>query len=318
MIKYLVMDVDGSLTDGKIYMGPDGEAMKAFSIKDGYVISYILKPVNIEPIIITARNSSIVQYRCDELGIKEVYQGKLDKLITLKEIVGNDVSECAYFGDDIIDLKCMLPIKEAGGVVGCPSDAVQEVKAVSDYICVNKAGEGALREFAEWLVKPKVNEVKIKKRIENAISFLKDLNTESIPVGKKIDVNEDFFYSVQSYETKPESECKLESHRKYVDVQIMVCGEEVVDITDVSRLKIKEEYDSEKDVMFWNIPQRMARTSLKAEDCIVLYPEHAHRGAVAEKTSSKVVKIVGKVRIDPDEKQEISNAWKNDNGIYGG
>lgn len=297
MIKYLVMDVDGSLTDGKIYMGPDGEAMKAFSVKDGYVINYILKPVDIKPIIITARNSSIVQHRCNELGIKDVHQGKLDKLLALREIVGNGFSECAYFGDDIIDLKCMLPIKKAGGIVGCPSDAVQEVRAVSDYICVNRAGEGALREFAEWLVKPQTNVNEIKSRIENAISYLKDLSIESIPVGKKIDVNEDFFYSVQSYETKAESECKLESHRKYVDIQLMVAGEENIDITDISRLTIKEEYNLEKDVMFWNVPQRMVRTSLRAGDCIVLYPEHAHRGAVAEKVCSKVVKIVGKVKL---------------------
>ena len=58
------MDVDGSLTDGKIYMGPQGEAFKAFSIKDGYVINYILKPAQIIPIILTARNSVIVQNRC--------------------------------------------------------------------------------------------------------------------------------------------------------------------------------------------------------------------------------------------------------------
>ena len=52
MIKYLIMDVDGTLTDGKIYMGPNGEAMKAFSIKDGYVVNYILKPAGIKPVII--------------------------------------------------------------------------------------------------------------------------------------------------------------------------------------------------------------------------------------------------------------------------
>ena len=63
IIKYLVMDVDGSLTDGKIYMGPNGEAMKAFSIKDGYAFNYILKPNNIVPIILTARKSAIVQNR---------------------------------------------------------------------------------------------------------------------------------------------------------------------------------------------------------------------------------------------------------------
>lgn len=97
MIKYLIMDVDGTLTDGKIYMGPNGEAMKAFSIKDGYVVNYILKPAGIKPVIITARTSSIVQNRCKELGITEVYQGKTDKQRTLMDIVGdNNLSHCAY------------------------------------------------------------------------------------------------------------------------------------------------------------------------------------------------------------------------------
>ena len=79
MIKYLIMDVDGTLTDGKIYMGPNGEAMKAFSVKDGYAINFILKPAGIVPIIITARTSQIVKLRCDELGIEKVYQGNLNK-----------------------------------------------------------------------------------------------------------------------------------------------------------------------------------------------------------------------------------------------
>ena len=65
-IKYIIMDVDGSLTDGKVYMGNDGELIKAFSIKDGYAINYILKPVKIEPVVITARQSKIVENRCEE------------------------------------------------------------------------------------------------------------------------------------------------------------------------------------------------------------------------------------------------------------
>lgn len=74
MIKYLIMDVDGSLIDGKICMGHNGEAMKAFSIKDGYAINSILKPNDTVPVILTARKSAIVQNRCEELGIKEVHQ----------------------------------------------------------------------------------------------------------------------------------------------------------------------------------------------------------------------------------------------------
>lgn len=299
MIKYLVMDVDGSLTDGKIYMGPNGEAMKAFSIKDGYVINFILKPMNIVPIIITARTSAIVQNRCDELGIQEVHQGKMDKLAALTDIVGeSELGKCAYFGDDIIDLKCMLPIREAGGMIGCPSDAVPAIKAVADYVCLSKAGEGALREFAEWLVEPHLDAYEVNKRIDFAVNYLKGLAISEADSGRKVVVNENFFYTVQSYVTKSEEECKLESHRKYVDIQIIVNGEEQMDLADVSRLTVKEPYDPETDAMIWNIPQRMARTTLKSGDCIVLYPENAHRGAIAKgDVFQEVIKIVGKVRI---------------------
>lgn len=298
MIKYLILDVDGTLTDGKIYMGPNGEAMKAFSIKDGYVSNFILKPAGIIPVIITARNSSIVQRRCDELGITEVYQGKMDKLIALKEIVGEEnIGACAYFGDDILDLKCMVPIQEAGGIIGCPCDAVKEIKAIADYVCVNKAGEGALREFAEWLIAPKVDDEEIARRVNEAVEYLMVLDVSKEDVGKKVVVNEKFFYSIQSYDTKPAEECKLESHRKYIDIQIMVVGEEIVEIVDVSKLFVKDDYDEEKDVMFWRVPKRMAKVTLRAGDCIVLYPENAHRGAVSIKETSHVLKIVGKVTL---------------------
>lgn len=299
MIKYLIMDVDGTLTDGKIYMGSSGEVMKAFSVKDGYVINFILKPNNIVPVVITARTSTIVQNRCDELGIKEVYQEKLDKLKALKEIVGeNNIGNCAYFGDDILDLKCMLLIKDAGGIVGCPSDAVQEIKAISDYICINKAGEGALREFSEWIIKPKINNLEIDKRVKEAVSYIKSIVIKEADIGKKIIVNDKFYYYVQSYMTKIENECKLESHRKYVDIQVMLNGEEVMDFADISRLQIKEEYNPKDDVVFWKIPKRMARTTLKAGDCIILYPENAHRGAIAiDNKGQYVLKVVGKVNI---------------------
>lgn len=296
-IKYLIMDIDGSLTDGKIYMGPHGESMKAFSIKDGVVFNYILKPEEITPIVITARDSSIVQQRCDELGIKEVYQGKIDKYKALIEIIGADnLCSCAYFGDDIIDLNCMIPIKEKGGFIGCPSDAVQEVKVVANYICSNKAGEGALREFCEWLIKPKGDEA-LNFRISEATEYLKNIPVKDLEIGRRYQVDENFNYSIQSYYTKPEAECFFESHKQYVDIQIMTNGFELMDIADVSRLKVRENYDQYKDIIIWDNPLKNMRVRLGEGDFIVLYPENAHRGAVAESESCKVVKIVGKVRI---------------------
>ena len=147
------MDVDGTLTDGKVYIGDSGEVMKAFSIKDGVAINYIMKPAGIMPVVITGRSSKIVENRCRELGIVKCYQGVDDKLSVLLECIdSNELKSCAYFGDDIPDLECMRKIKNEGGLVGCPFDADKSVKLISDYVCSNKAGDGALREFVEWIV----------------------------------------------------------------------------------------------------------------------------------------------------------------------
>lgn len=152
MIKYLVMDVDGTLTDGKIYMGNDGEIMKAFSIKDGCGIHDILIPAGIIPVIITGRSSRILENRCKEIGIQEIHQGTSNKIEKLFSIT-NNLSTVAYIGDDINDLSAMLPIKEAGGKIGCPADAVAKVKEIADFISTKNGGDGAVREFIESLVK---------------------------------------------------------------------------------------------------------------------------------------------------------------------
>ena len=157
IIKLLVLDVDGTLTDGKIYMGNDGELFKAFDIKDGCGIHDILPDLGIIPVIITARKSSIVLNRCKELGITECYQGVRDKLQKMREIAQkyglvcncDDIyEEIAYMGDDIIDIKCM----EHCGLVACPNNAVKQVKEISDFISNFNGGDGAVRELIECLV----------------------------------------------------------------------------------------------------------------------------------------------------------------------
>lgn len=298
MVRYLIMDVDGSLTDGKIYMGPEGEAMKAFSIKDGYVFHYILKPAGIVPVIITARNSSIVQNRCAELGIEEVYQGKLDKLAALQEIVDEgNMNECAYFGDDIIDMKCMLPIKKAGGIVGCPSDAVFEVKAVADYVCKSKAGEGALREFAEWLVKPRMSDEKVYERVNAAIEYLKDLAVSDLDINKKTVVNDTFDYYVQSYMMRSEQECFLVSHQKHIVIQMIKSGKEIIEIADIARLRLREKYDGESDAMRWEGISHMTRIALGEGDYVILYPENAYRDVMTFEDGGRVIKIFARIKI---------------------
>lgn len=149
------MDVDGTLTDGKIYMGNNGEMMKSFDIKDGYGINDILPTANIIPAIITGRKSKILENRCKELAIKEVHQGIKDKKTKLEGILskkGLTYSEVAYIGDDLNDYICMKEIKMQGGLIGCPCDAVKGIKELVDYVCENKGGDGAVREFIEWIV----------------------------------------------------------------------------------------------------------------------------------------------------------------------
>ena len=156
-IKIMIFDVDGTLTDGKIYMGNSGEVMKAFDIKDGCGIHDLLPRNNIIPVIITARTSDIVKNRCKELNINECWQGVRDKLGKMREIAEkygisadeNDIyKEVACVGDDIIDIKCM----EHCGLIACPADAVDEVKKISDFISDFNGGNGAVRDFINHIV----------------------------------------------------------------------------------------------------------------------------------------------------------------------
>ena len=149
-IKLLIIDVDGTLTDGKIYMGENDEIMKAFDVKDGYGIAHILPKLGIVPVIITGRESEIVANRAAELGISEVYQGVFDKLDTLKTVA--EKYECtpdnlAYIGDDINDLPCI----EYCGVTACPLDGHELIKQSVSYICNNSGGSGAVREFIDYI-----------------------------------------------------------------------------------------------------------------------------------------------------------------------
>lgn len=151
-IQYLVMDVDGTLTDGKIYIGTEGELYKAFDVKDGYAIHNILPQYGITPVIITGRTSSIVEVRAKELGVEHLYQGVEDKAACLRTVVSAQnasYEQIACIGDDEND----VPMMELCGISGCPGDAVQAVKDQCNYVCIHSGGHGAVREFVEWLIK---------------------------------------------------------------------------------------------------------------------------------------------------------------------
>lgn len=146
------MDVDGTLTDGKVYIGENGELFKAFDIKDGYGIHVLLPQYGITPIIITGRKSIMLERRCEEIGIKHVYQGISDKpqvLLRVMEELGITAKETAYIGDDLNDITCM----KLCGTVGCPNDAVEPVKELADHICRRDGGSGAVREFIDFIIR---------------------------------------------------------------------------------------------------------------------------------------------------------------------
>ena len=150
-IKLLVMDVDGTLTDGRIYVGAQGEVMKAFDVRDGYAIAHLLPEKGITPVIITGRSSEIVAQRAKELKIKELYQGVSNKLEKLQEVAacyGAAAEEIAYIGDDLNDLPCIRYC----GLTACPADAVPQVLEAVDYVCTHNGGRGAVREFIDRIV----------------------------------------------------------------------------------------------------------------------------------------------------------------------
>lgn len=154
-IKVLIMDVDGTLTDGGIYIGNEGEIFKKFHVKDGYGICNILPRLGIIPVVITGRKSLIVKERCKELGIENVFQGSGDKIETMQKILDNlgvSQEEVAYIGDDLNDYEAM----QMAGLRGCPGDAAMEIKKISDYVAESAGGSGAVREFIEWLEKHQV------------------------------------------------------------------------------------------------------------------------------------------------------------------
>lgn len=150
-IKCLVMDVDGTLTDGQLYMGCNGELLKSFNIKDGYGIKNILPMYNIIPIIITGRQSEILAVRARELNITEIYQGISDKKYVLCNVMSRlnlSSDEVAYIGDDLNDLDCM----NICGIRGCPADSHKEIKKAADYVCSLSGGKGCVREFIEYII----------------------------------------------------------------------------------------------------------------------------------------------------------------------
>ena len=150
MITLLVLDVDGVLTDGKIIIDDLGNESKNFNVRDGHGLKLLMRG-GIDILILTGRKSEVVKHRMDELGIKDVYQGVKDKAKVLGEILDEKVltGECvAYVGDDIVD----IPVFRMVGFSAAVADALDYVKAASDYVTEKEGGRGAVREVCEMIL----------------------------------------------------------------------------------------------------------------------------------------------------------------------
>jgi len=149
-IKLLVCDVDGVFSDGRIYLGNDGEELKAFHTKDGFGIK-ALGSSDVAVAIITGRRSTIVAKRMAALNVKHIIQGQEDKLpalLNLAKELAISIDEVAYIGDDIPDLPCIVQV----GLGIAVQDAHPMVITKADYTTFTRGGFGAVREVCDLIM----------------------------------------------------------------------------------------------------------------------------------------------------------------------
>jgi 3-deoxy-D-manno-octulosonate 8-phosphate phosphatase (KDO 8-P phosphatase) len=150
-VRLMVFDVDGVLTDGRLYYGAGGEALKAFDVKDGHGIK-LLAASGVTVAWLTARNSEIVAQRARELGVTHLLQGRSDKLAGFRELLSAGAvaaEQAGYAGDDLPD----LPVLASAGFAATVADAVGEVKSVAHWIAPAAGGRGAARAIAEFVMR---------------------------------------------------------------------------------------------------------------------------------------------------------------------
>ncbi|MCK7458991.1 3-deoxy-manno-octulosonate-8-phosphatase KdsC [Idiomarina aminovorans] len=149
-IKLLVLDVDGVFSDGRIYLGNNGEELKAFHTRDGFGMK-ALKKSGVETAVITGRTSGIVEHRMEHLNVGFIYQGQNDKTAAFNELLEKlklTTEQVAYVGDDTPDLAL---IKTAGMGIAV-QDAHPSVQQQADYICRCHGGYGAVREICDLIM----------------------------------------------------------------------------------------------------------------------------------------------------------------------
>lgn len=150
-IKMLILDVDGILTDCRIFLDSNNEWRRFFSVRDGVGIKRLVES-GYQLALITGSKAKDIQERVRILGIHHLYEGKMDKLPSFEDLrqkTGIALDEIAYMGDDYFD----VPILERVGFAATVSDAMDEAKEVCHYIAVRPAGNGAVREVCDLIYK---------------------------------------------------------------------------------------------------------------------------------------------------------------------
>lgn len=306
-IKFLIMDVDGTLTDGSINIGSSGELYKKFNVKDGCGIKEILPKYGIIPVIITARNNKILEKRCEELDIQYLFQGIRNKVEKIKEILNQKSKEdsieytfknIAYMGDDILDLPCIEMTNSYSGISGCPKDAIDEIKNISAFVSEKNGGDGAVRQFINYITNRYSKYKDIKRISIEAYNFIIEyLNGKHTDNGK-YDLGNGVSAVIKNYETDFRNNCKYESHKKFIDIQMVLEGEEIISVTDVNKLIINSEYDPMNDVTLYEISDSGIDYALREKDYVILDVNDAHMPCVICNQKQVIKKLVIKVPVN--------------------
>lgn len=149
-VRLLALDVDGVLTDGRLYFAEDGQELKTFDTQDGHGIKMLMN-AGVACAIITGRNTQLVARRAKNLGVTHLMQGREDKLVALRELaaqLGIPLQQIAYVGDDWPD----LPAIRAAGLGVAVANAHQELRVHADYVTRLDGGRGAVREVCDLLL----------------------------------------------------------------------------------------------------------------------------------------------------------------------
>jgi 3-deoxy-D-manno-octulosonate 8-phosphate phosphatase (KDO 8-P phosphatase) len=150
-VSLVILDVDGVLTDGRLYFGAQGEVLKVFDVRDGHGIK-LLRQAGLEVAILSSRRSEIVEVRARELGIAHVLQGEADKCAGFERLLAEmktTPAQCAFIGDDWPD----LPVLTKVGLAAAVADARPEVRRIAHWIAPAEGGRGAVRQLAEFILR---------------------------------------------------------------------------------------------------------------------------------------------------------------------